>query len=161
MAERKKKREYQRAFRPKPGTVSGSLFINAIPGPMYRRFRNRVGRDGRSMRSVVLSLIQEWLNHERSGEVDDGDRSGETYVDFEGHPLQAGTGEKAEGGEADRQPGHAVSPGVDRRMDGGEHHHPDGGESVDRTVQALLIVQAELMTRIERLEEKAGDAAQS
>lgn len=159
MAKDGKRRGYSRAFRPKPGTVTGVLYINAIPGPLYRRFRNRVGSEGRSMRSVVLSLIEEWLNHERSGTVADGERSRESYEDFDGHPLQPRTGEKVESGEIDGQPGSALPPGMDRRMAGAERDHPDGGESIARTVEALLIVQAELMTRIERLE--TGDAAQS
>lgn len=161
----RKPRENSHDFRSRRGAKTGKIFIAGIPLALHTKFRARLRHEGRSMRAVVLSLITEWLRHERNGTLVDSERGRFAYEDSTGNLVPLGAEETGAGGEDYGQPGLALSPGVVRRMAGAQRDDSDGGESV---ITAMLWEEIEkLRTRMDRLHEalqakpEAGDAASS
>jgi len=55
-----KKRGYSREFRPH-GDTGKRYLLDDIPAGLWAKVREKVKRDGLSVRAVLLSLLTEWV----------------------------------------------------------------------------------------------------
>lgn len=115
-------REYSRAFRVPDGTKGKALFINGIPPKFYQQIRRKMTKENRSVRGLVLGLLELWLN----GELNDGGRK----VDEDAKPRRRRS--------VKREPAdHRGSGGVSEGIAG--HAEALGGDTADRAHQAGAI----------------------
>jgi len=64
---RRRSRGYTRGFTPKSGSRGREFKVREVPATFFHAVHAKAKREGKSIRGLILTHLQEWLNAEPKG----------------------------------------------------------------------------------------------